>query len=456
MRVYIYARVSSVQQADGSSLADQQRACEQYAASRGLSISKAYVEAESGVFEKVERREQMQALLRDVRSGDLILVDKVDRWSRDPAFTYESVRKLHKLGAKIYFVGDACDPSTDVGDSMLGMRAYFAREEHKRIRQRTVGTRELLRDRGYYVEGRPPYGYRRNPNAKGADKNVLVFHDEEAKVVKEWFVRALAGDSLTKLADAYGVDKTRIHKSLRSRHYLGEIRKCDGSWVQGLHPALVSPHTWQRVQDTLSRRRNGGARPRSAPAETDTWVYRDVAVCAHCGGRMSAAYAGEPGPGRRYYYKCRQLCHRLYPRVQRVEADHEETILERLIELKDELGRESRPPVDRTTNRRAKLEAKRARYLESHAEGLMTLPELRAALDKLDADLRRLAPPPPPAAPTVRRSMLRDVETLVRIWRKAPPKRRRQVVNLLVDEVRVSKDGRVKVVFKTLESLLAS
>ena len=42
---------------------------------------------------------------------------------------------------------------------MLGFRILFAREEHKRIRQCMVGTRQLLRDRGYYVEGLPPFGY---------------------------------------------------------------------------------------------------------------------------------------------------------------------------------------------------------------------------------------------------------------------------------------------------------
>jgi hypothetical protein len=36
---------------------------------------------------------------------------------------------------------------------MLGVRVLVAREEHKRIRERMVGTRKLLHDRGHYAEG---------------------------------------------------------------------------------------------------------------------------------------------------------------------------------------------------------------------------------------------------------------------------------------------------------------
>src|SRR5690242_9805871 len=98
-RVLGYARVSSREQALGSSLQDQQEAIRAYTSARGLIVTRFYVEAESAVHEKIERREQMQALMRDVRPGDLVLCDKLDRWSRDPEFTYGSVRKILSCGA---------------------------------------------------------------------------------------------------------------------------------------------------------------------------------------------------------------------------------------------------------------------------------------------------------------------------------------------------------------------
>lgn len=67
-RVIGYARVSSALQALGTSLADQQATITAYAKGRGLDVARFYVEAESAVHEKFERREQMQALMRDVRA----------------------------------------------------------------------------------------------------------------------------------------------------------------------------------------------------------------------------------------------------------------------------------------------------------------------------------------------------------------------------------------------------
>ncbi|MBL0197649.1 MAG: recombinase family protein, partial [Myxococcales bacterium] len=58
-----------LEQATGTSLRDQQAAIEAHAAARGVVLAHVYVEAESGIHENNERREQMQALLRDVRRG---------------------------------------------------------------------------------------------------------------------------------------------------------------------------------------------------------------------------------------------------------------------------------------------------------------------------------------------------------------------------------------------------
>jgi hypothetical protein len=89
-----YARVSSVAQTLGSSLEDQQAAIRAHAARLGIGAVTMYVEAESAGHEAVERRHQMQALMREVRRGDLVICDKLDRWSRDPAFAHTSIRDI--------------------------------------------------------------------------------------------------------------------------------------------------------------------------------------------------------------------------------------------------------------------------------------------------------------------------------------------------------------------------
>src|SRR5581483_7430218 len=197
-------------------------------------------EAESAIREKIEKREQIQALMREARSGDLVVCDKVDRWSRDPEFTYRSIRELHEKGVRVYFVGDGCDPSTPDGDSMLNFRVLFAREEHKRIKLRMVGTRKALRDRGYYAEGLTPYGYRRSlpKGEKSREKNVLRIEKSEAEVVRRAF-RMSVGASLSTIEAATGLKESRVQDILRNRVYLGEVQDSQGQWIKAKHEAIL-------------------------------------------------------------------------------------------------------------------------------------------------------------------------------------------------------------------------
>ena len=104
-RVYGYARVSSEEQALGSSLRDQQASIAAYAKSLGLEVTRFFVEAQSGIRAREEQRVEMQALLAIVKTGDLVLCDKIDRWSRDAEFSYGSVRRILEAGASVYAVG---------------------------------------------------------------------------------------------------------------------------------------------------------------------------------------------------------------------------------------------------------------------------------------------------------------------------------------------------------------
>ena len=260
-RILGYARVSSELQGQGSSLRDQQATIAAYAKAQRHPDPTFYVESESAIHEKNERRERIRALMADVRPGDLVLCDKIDRWSRDPEFTYRSLREILAAGASFYAVGDQCDPSTPEGDTMLNFRVLFAKEEHKRIKARMVGTRKLLRDQGYYTEGLPPFGYRRAlpKGHKGVEKNVLVVEPTQAEIVRRAYRLCIAGHSMTKICASLGIARDRVFASLRSRTYLGEIKNSRGEWIKGKHEAIVDADTFTKAQAALSARKNAGA-----------------------------------------------------------------------------------------------------------------------------------------------------------------------------------------------------
>lgn len=465
-RVLAYCRVSSLEQARGSSLRDQQAAIEAYAEAGGMSVARAYVEAESAVHEKIERREQIRALLNDVRPGDLVLCDKLDRWSRDPEFSYSSIRQIHERGARFYAVGDACDPSTAEGDTMLNFRVLFAREEHKRIKLRTVGTRKLLRDAGYYVEGLPPYGYRRaHPKGyRGAEKNILAVDEERIAVVRRAFRLCTSGKSLSMISAELGLTKDRVRDVLRNRVYLGEVQDSRGQWIPGKHAAVIDVDLFQRAQESLAGRRHAGARFRTGTVETSDWLLRDLATCALCGAKMAAAYAGDRD-ARRYYYRCVRACGRRYVPVRLVESQAEPKVAERLIALREELARA--PKVDvapaSVVDFDAQLVAvhqRRKRVVDALEAGTISAADVKGRLERLDAmamkvEAARAKASKPDALvdAAARRAALRDVREVERAWRHATRVQKRKLVGLLASSVGLAAGREPEFVWRSASEL---
>lgn len=469
-RVLGYARVSSEEQALGTSLRDQQASMAAYAKSIGLAVTRFFVEAESSLRERIESRHEMRALMKDVGRGDLVLCDKLDRWSRDPEFSYASIRQIRERGASFYAVSDRCDPATNEGDTMLNFRVLFAREEHKRIRERTVGARKTLKAQGMFSEGRVPFGYRRAApkGAKLPTKNVLVVEPREAELVRRMFTLCASGRSLRQIGAALadeGLSCETVERVLRNRVYLGEMRGLDGTWIKGQHEAIVDADLFSRAADSRAARRITGARTRDVPSQTDTWILREVAHCDACGRKLAATYGPRRLDGSRaHYYRCPNKCLG-YVSVRNVEGLMIGIVVRRLFELRGILGQEPEPRRAETVDYAAKRQAlttKRMRYLEAYADGHMTRPALGAAIAKVDAEITRLdaaevaeKKTSPLTDVTVRRSLLGQLRELERAWRLAEPVTMRRIVRALASTVRVGPRGPAPV-WRTTEELVES
>jgi DNA invertase Pin-like site-specific DNA recombinase len=478
-RVLGYARVSSEEQTRGTSLEDQKASVSAYAKSLGLDVARFYVEAESGGQKMLERREQMKALMSDVREGDLVVVAKLDRWSRDVAFSYSSVDKIVAAGADFYLLAERCGPHDDTWDTIFGVHALVARLEHKRIRERTVGTRKLLRDDGCFSEGLVPIGYRRRlgkgqkgKDASGENKNALVVVEHEARAVHRVFSLCIAGRTTREIARLVTIDEPDgtkralsvavVKRILHRRTYTGELLDSAGDWIKGRHPAIVDVDTFARAQVALESRRDKTG-PRGEGL-TSKWILRDVARCGRCGAKCGSVYGRPNATGERplVYYRCVRKCGPAI-NVQAIEAIAEPRIVERLEQLRDDLSRPapaSVVPISAASiaTRRKQIEQKRERLIEQYTEGDIARDAYKAKLAKLDAELLRLEGEEragrrdPLADPGARLAALRAVDTIRAAWSKAKPEDKRFIVRQLAEEARL--DGRnVTFVWRSVENL---
>lgn len=241
-----------------------------------------FFDVESGTEEAESSRKNFQRLLKQVRAGDLVLVPKLDRISRDLIQPLSHVRELKKRGAVVYFISERLDSRDPHAETMIHMWAMGAAMEHKRIKERTQGGRRYLRRRGCFVEGKPPFGYVRPPHDREGTHRKLVIDPSAAAIIKDAFEQAAAGMSAIKLCHyltsrypatmAWG--RAWILRMLRNRVYAGQIavtpvrpkngnnaKQLPAEWVDA-HEPIVSMDLFDSVQIALGKRKGRGRPPR--------------------------------------------------------------------------------------------------------------------------------------------------------------------------------------------------
>lgn len=484
-----YARVSTERQSEqGTSLDGQRSAIERFCAERGLGKPRLEVEVEGAGEERQERRLVLRRIMRELRAGDVIVVWKLDRFSRDTRFTLDAIEQLRVAGAKLLSVTENIDPDTPDGYLFLTILAGFARREKEKILERTIGRRRALRIEGKFVEGIPPLGY-------VVEKRKLVIEPIAAEAVRCIFAKSIGGSSLREMSawleESIGrrFGPSAIAYMLRNRVYLGqqetEAREAgpgrrrvgSGEWID-THDRIVDPVTFARSAKASAKRRKLG-RPLGNGITAD-WLLRGLAVCKMCGSKLSAkAYTKQmtPRPKHAGWYVCRRrVSYReregetrcaLGPLVRRDDLDAK--VKQRVtLELADTQSHFEQPPVARVAAplidwvaKRAALEKRRARVVEAFASGDMAKSDMRAALARLDASAIALdvserdaldVVPIVDTAPA-RRKAVAAVKNLVRLWTFGSANEQRGVLLFFVEKIEVDANGDPDVTWRNRDAL---
>ncbi len=320
LRVLLYVRVSTREQADRWSPAAQRRALAEHAAAQGwtvvgrhedLGISGATLAARPG----------MLALLDAVRSGaaDIVCAVEFERYSRGSGKDWTSILDAcEEGGAKLATPGQVLDPASPEDSFLTDLFAALSRRERRKTVQRSArGRREAVRAGRW--NGSAPMGYRVGEDGR------LAVDAERAPVIVRIFDRVADGASFSTVANeltaaqvptATGCTRwssVSVARIVRCPAYRGDVvfagtKRGGGEEtieVIDAHPALVSRSTWTRAVTASEVRARAGL-PRSR--WNSGFLVTGILWCANCGGRLNGTTSRNrrrPGEDRTFrYYLC--------------------------------------------------------------------------------------------------------------------------------------------------------
>lgn len=145
--IYGYSRVSTKSQAkDGNSLEAQE------AALRAAGAQKIYSDAFTGT---KSHRPELDKLLEVIRSGDTLIVTKLDRIARSASQGTELIEALLKKDIIVHILNIGIMDSTPTGKLIRNILFSFAEFERDMIVERTQEGKAIAKQNPEFTEGRP-------------------------------------------------------------------------------------------------------------------------------------------------------------------------------------------------------------------------------------------------------------------------------------------------------------
>lgn len=327
--VAIYARISQDRSAQELGVTRQLQDCYAEAARRGWTVADEYVDDDISAYSG-KKRPQYQRLLEDVSGGrvDAVIVWRLDRLHRQPRELEHFVDVCTRAG-----IGDVVSLAGefDLGKSeglftariMGAVAAADSQVKSERIRRQSQQSAEAGLP---HMGGPRPFGFQ-------ADK---VTHEaNEAEVIRELAVRALAGETLTSLAtwlQESGV-KTVGGKEWRTTTLRGLLTN-GRIWGMRAHRGqILGPGVWEPIitaeqGERLRRKLLDPARRTNHSARR--YLLSGILVCGKCGNRLHSTPRGQY---RRY--GCRKGadsagCGGIFVYADKLEQYVEKALLHRL------------------------------------------------------------------------------------------------------------------------------
>lgn len=200
MATYIYRRVSSNGQEDGSSLDTQRERCAALCTLLGVAEQPVVVTDVVSGSMPLDKRPGGSEMCANLKRGDRVIVAKLDRMFRDAADALTRADAFKANGVALHIIDMGVEAVTENGASKMffGMLALVAEFERSRIRERLAEGQKAKKAKGGHVGGQRPFGYL----VEGVGKNAtLVPVAKEQDAITTMREMRAAGAPLRKIAE---------------------------------------------------------------------------------------------------------------------------------------------------------------------------------------------------------------------------------------------------------------
>jgi site-specific DNA recombinase len=311
----IYVRVSTDEQANtGYSLEYQQERLIKECEYRGDKVLRVFREDYSA---KDFNRPEFNKLLEYVKSHksevDFILFTRWDRFSRNSEEAYRMIRLFKNLNIEVRSLEQPLDMSIPDNKLMLAFYLMAPEIENDKISVRTKEGLYKAAKSGAFTS-KAPFGYVNIRNE--VEMATLAYCPKNHELVKEALELFSSGnysaDEIRKKLFGVGkgakIGKQTFLNMLRNPTYAGKVvvpafGKEKSYLVDGVHPPLISMHTFSRNKEILNRNKKI-----LITKERDEFPLRGSLKCPRCGKTLTASASRSRNQSLHHYYHCQKGC----------------------------------------------------------------------------------------------------------------------------------------------------
>ena len=316
MKVAVYCRVSTEDQADARTIENQVDFAHRFCQLHGLDIHDFYLDDGVSGSVQVEQRPSGSRLLLDAEKGlfGAVYVYRLDRLARTTLDILKTHQRLSESGVALKSMTENFDTSTPSGKFFMTTLGGIAEIERETIAERMRMGRERALREGRWPGGPPPYGYsledkRLVVNKKEAGIVRLIFYlytgggmstASIAHYINAMRISSPAGSGKKGPGASMGWHASRVWSILSNPVYRGTFLygRRGGKKMVGIEcPPVVTVEEWEAAGE--ARRRNSQCAGRNCRRE---YILKGMVGCGLCGGRFYGDGSGREG--RLSYYRC--------------------------------------------------------------------------------------------------------------------------------------------------------